>query len=88
MPETRIVSIIYGEGGYDPTKPNNNVIEEKTKEFSDEELYCIEIMQLSNDASHKIRNNLDNWGSLSSSEKREAVKDCLVCLVNLIRPKL
>ena len=38
MPETRIESVVYGEGGYDPTKPNNNIVEEVTKEISDEQL--------------------------------------------------
>lgn len=38
MPETRIVEIVYGLGGYDPSKPRNNILEEVTREFSDEEL--------------------------------------------------
>ena len=38
MPETRIVEVVYGVGGYDPTKPNNNIVEEVTKVFSDAEL--------------------------------------------------
>ena len=38
MPETRIVSTTYGLGGYDPTKPNNNIIEQITAEISDEQL--------------------------------------------------
>lgn len=38
MPETRIVSTTYGVGGFDPTKPNNNIVEERTKVISDAEL--------------------------------------------------
>ena len=38
MPETRIISTTYGLGGYDPTKPNNNIIEEVTRIVSDAEL--------------------------------------------------
>jgi len=38
MPETRIIQTIYGAGGYDPTKPNNNIIEEVTAEISNEQL--------------------------------------------------
>jgi len=38
MPETRIVETTYGKGGYDPTKPNNNIIEKVTAEVSDEQL--------------------------------------------------
>lgn len=38
MPETRVVATIYGEGGFDPTKPNNNVIETAARIVSDPEL--------------------------------------------------
>ena len=38
MPETRIIQTIYGVGGYDPTKPNNNIIEQVTAEIFDEQL--------------------------------------------------
>ena len=38
MGETRIVSTVYGVGGYDPTKPNNNIIEQVTAKISDEQL--------------------------------------------------
>ena len=38
MPETRIVETVYGLGGLDPTKPDNNVIDTKTRIVSDEEL--------------------------------------------------
>ena len=38
MPEKRVVRIVYGLGGYDPTKPNNNIIEEITTEISNEQL--------------------------------------------------
>ena len=38
MPETRIIETVYGVGGYDSTKPNNNIIEQKTAEISDEQL--------------------------------------------------
>ena len=38
MSETRIVEIVYGLGGFDPTKPNSNVVETETKVFSDAEL--------------------------------------------------
>ena len=38
MTETRTVSTVYGLGGYDPTKPNDNIIEEITAEISDEQL--------------------------------------------------
>ena len=38
MPETRVIQTVYGVGGYDPTKPNNNIIEQVTAEISDEQL--------------------------------------------------
>lgn len=38
MPETRVVSVTYGEGGFDPTKPKNNIIEQVTAVISDDEL--------------------------------------------------
>lgn len=38
MPETRVVSRIYGLGGYDPSKPNSNVIEEVAAIIPDEQL--------------------------------------------------
>lgn len=38
MPETRVVSVTYGLGGHDPTKPNNNVAETITRVISDAEL--------------------------------------------------
>jgi len=38
MPEIRTIQVVYGEGGYDSTKPNNNVIEEINTELSDEQL--------------------------------------------------
>jgi len=51
MPETRIVEIVYGKGGYDPTKPHNNIIEEITAEISDE--------QLANEAEEKALAKVD-----------------------------
>ena len=36
MSEIRIVETVYGVGGYDPTKPNNNIIGQVTAEISDE----------------------------------------------------
>jgi len=38
MPETRVIQTVYGIGGYDPTKPNKNIIEEVTAVISDEQL--------------------------------------------------
>jgi len=38
MPGKRVVRTVYGVGGYDLTKPNNNIIEEITAEISDEQL--------------------------------------------------
>ena len=38
MPETRVISTVYGLGGYDPYKPNSNIVEEVTAEISDEQL--------------------------------------------------
>ena len=38
MPEARVISRTYGLGGFDPTKPNNNLIEQVTAEISDERL--------------------------------------------------
>ena len=38
MSATRVVQVVFGLGGYDPTKPNNNIIEEETAEISDEQL--------------------------------------------------
>jgi len=38
MPEIRIVETVYGVGGYDPSKPSNNIIKVVTAEISDEQL--------------------------------------------------
>ena len=38
MPEIRVVKIVYGTGGLDPTKPNNNIIEKETTIISDDQL--------------------------------------------------
>lgn len=38
MPETRVIRTVYGIGGYDPRKPDNNVVERVTAEISDEQL--------------------------------------------------
>jgi len=38
MPEARVVLRTYGLGGYDSTRPNNNLVEEITAEISDEQL--------------------------------------------------
>ena len=38
MSEERIVSTTYGLGGYDPSKPNNNITEQITEIISDEQL--------------------------------------------------
>ena len=38
MPETRVIQTIYGLGGYDSSKPNNNIVEQVTKVISDAEL--------------------------------------------------
>ena len=51
MTETRIVETVYRVGGYDPTKPNNNIVEEITAEISDE--------QLANEAEEKALAKVD-----------------------------
>ncbi len=38
MAETRVIETTYGIGGLDPTKPNNNIVEEVTAIISDAEL--------------------------------------------------
>ena len=62
MPETRVVSTVYGLGGYDPTKPNNNIVEEVTAEISDGELADEaerKAMEKANDMINSISNLAD-----------------------------
>ena len=85
MSEPRVVSTTYGVGGFDPSKPNNNIVEELTEEISDEELAQEQIEQDSNDAIHTIKAKYDIWDSLTSSQQKAVVKDLLICMLNLYK---
>ena len=75
MPETRVVEVVYGLGGYDPTKPNNNIIEEITKEIPDEELYQEQLAAEFNDVHDKAILAYKNWGSLTLAQKDTILKN-------------
>ena len=74
MPETRIVETAFGLGGYDPTKPNNNIVEEIIVEVSDEELHQEELDKEMNDTHIQLFRALDNWDSLSAAQIKQIVK--------------
>ena len=75
MPGKRVVRTVYGVGGYDLTKPNNNIIEEITAEISDEELYQEQLEKEFNDVHEKAILALKNWSSLTASQKDTILKN-------------
>ena len=75
MPEKRVVRTVYGVGGYDLTKPNNNIIEEITAEISDEELYQEQLAQEFNDIHIQAILALNNWSSLTTRQKDTILKN-------------
>ena len=75
MPETRIVSTTYGIGGYDPTLPNNNIIEQVTAEISDEQLYQEQLAEEFNNVHTQAILALKNWGSLTLAQKDTILKN-------------
>lgn len=78
MPETRYVEEYDNDG---------NVINRIPYVVSDEELYMEAREKGSNDASHRIRDNFDDWDTLSNTAKREALKDALECLITLLKDR-
>lgn len=74
MPETRVVETVYGVGGYDPSKPNNNIIEEVTAEISDEQLAVEAVEQETNQANDQALASHQNYDSLTKSEKDDVLK--------------
>lgn len=59
------------------------LVSRKHIEVSEEDLYQEAIARQSNDGIHRIKAAFDNWDSLTSAQKREVVRDCLCCLLNL-----
>ena len=74
MPETRIIEVTYGLGGYDPTKPLNNVIDTKTRVVSDEELYQEQLAASMNSSHEQAILAYKNWGSLTLAQKDAVLK--------------
>lgn len=74
MPETRVVETVYGLGGYEPTKPNNNIVEQKTAEVSDEQLYQEYLPKEFNEVHEKAILALKNWASLTAAQKDTLLK--------------
>ena len=69
MPETRVVETTYGIGGYDPTLPNNNIVEEITAEISDAQLYQEELAAKMNERHEKHLTALKHWELVTDAEK-------------------
>lgn len=65
------------------TYKNGVLVSRAPIEVSDEELYQEEIARQANDSIHRIKAAFDNWDSLTAAQKREVVKECLCCLLNL-----
>ena len=77
MPENRKVATAYGVGGYDPTKPNNNIIEEVTKVISDEELAIEAVEQETAAANDQALVAYKNYNKLSPAAKDIILKGLL-----------
>ncbi len=69
MPEERIVSIVYGFGGYDPAKPNNNVVEQITRVIPDDEL-ASEIEEKALAKADQLIDNISNLADAKAFLKR------------------
>jgi len=74
MSEKRVVRILYGEGGYDSTKPNNNIIKQETEVVSDEQLYQEQLGKEFNDYHIHVINMLNKWEQQQSQQKDELLK--------------
>ena len=83
MPET-IVSTTYGLGGYDPSKPNNNIIEQITAEISDEQLLFEALSQNGNDYHIKGIQAYNNWASLTVAQKDVVLKEMLGSMLSVL----
>lgn len=75
MSETRVIETTYGEGGYDPSKPSNNVAEQITAVISDEQLYQEQLAAEFNDAHEQAILALKNWSSLTVAQKDAILKN-------------
>lgn len=69
MPETRVIKKVYGIGGYDTTKPNNNIIEQITTEITDEEL-AEEVETLALEKANKLIDQIDSLAKAKVFLKR------------------
>lgn len=63
--------ITYGEGGYDETKPNNNIVEE----FDDGQPEAVETKQIPATALAELSNALADPGINSIAEIKAALAD-------------
>ena len=81
MPETRVVSITYGEGGYDPNLPNDNIIEQTTREFSDEELALEAVLHGCNSDHEQLLLLLKDWPTLNDGQKLIRMGGCFDCML-------
>jgi len=77
MPEIRIVSTTYGLGGYDPTKPNNNLVAQETREVSDAELAVEAAEAETAQANDQALVAYQGWGSLTLAQKDRVLKALL-----------
>ena len=77
MPEKRVIETIYGVGGYDPTKPNNNIIEQVTAVISDAQL-AIEAAEAETKAANdQAMVAYKNFASLSLAQRNTVLKALL-----------
>ena len=75
MPETRVVETVYGIGGYDPSKPNNNIVEQKLAVISDEQFYQEQLAEEMNAVHEQAIAAYKNWGSLTLAQKDAILKN-------------
>ncbi len=85
MSEQRVVETVYNLGGYDSSKPNNNIIEQVTAGISDEQLFLEQIELGSNDGIHAIKDAYDNWDSMTGNEQKAIVFPLIICMLNLYK---
>lgn len=68
-----MINTVYGEGGYDPEKPNNNVVEQ----FDDGVEEPTELKQIPSTAVSDLKEKLSDPSVNSIAEVKSALKDFL-----------
>jgi len=77
MAELRVVAITYGLGGYDPTKPNNNIVGQETRLVADAELSVEAAEAETAQANDQALVAYQGWANLTLAQKDRVLKTLL-----------